>query len=44
MAALGLKSKGNLRKPYIRPAIEKGLVVVGIPDKPTSRNQTHMRK
>ena len=44
MAALGLKSKENLRKLYIGPAIEKGLVVMGMPDKPTSRNQTYMRK
>lgn len=26
------------------PAIEKGLVAMGMPDKPTSRNQTYMRK
>ncbi len=44
MAALGLKSKENLRKLYIGPAIEKGLVVMGMPDKPTSRNQTYRRK
>ncbi len=44
MAALGLKSKENLRKLYIDPAIEKGLIVMGMPDKPTSRNQTYRRK
>lgn len=44
MAALGLKSKENLRKLYIGPAIEKGLVVMGLPDKPTSRNQTYVKK
>lgn len=44
MAALGLKSKENLRKLYLGPAMEKGLVVMGLPDKPTSRNQTYMRK
>ena len=43
MAALGLKSKENLRKLYIGPAMEKGLVVMGMPDKPTSRNQTYIR-
>ena len=43
MAALGLKSKENLRKLYIAPAMEKGLVVMGMPDKPTSRNQTYIR-
>ena len=44
MSALGLKSKENLRKLYIGPAIEKGLVVMGMPEKPTSRNQTYMKK
>ena len=43
MAALGLKSRENLRKLYIGPAMEKGLVVMGMPDKPTSRNQTYIR-
>lgn len=43
MAMLGLKSKENLRKLYIGPAMEKGLVVMGMPDKPTSRNQTYIR-
>ena len=43
MVALGLKSKENLRKLYIGPAIEKGLVVMRMPDKPTSRNQTYVR-
>ncbi len=44
LVALRLKSKEKLRKPYISPAIEKGLVVMGMPDKPTSRNQTYMKK
>jgi len=43
MAVLGLKSKENLRKLYIGPAMEKGLVVMGMLDKPTSRNQTYVR-
>lgn len=43
MIALGLKSKENLRKLYIGPAMEKGLVVMSIPNKPTSRNQTYIR-
>lgn len=44
MAALGLKSKENLRKLYIGPALEKGLIVMGVPDKPTSRNQTYIKR
>ena len=44
MAALHLKSKETLRKHYINPALDMGLIVMGIPDKPTSRNQTYIRK
>lgn len=44
MSALGLKSKENLRKLYINPALEKGLIVMSIPDKPTSRNQTYIKR
>ncbi len=44
MTALGLKSKENLRKLYIGPALEMGLIVMGLPDKPTSRNQTYRKK
>jgi Fic family protein len=44
MMALHLKSKETLRKNYINPALEMGLIVMGIPDKPTSRNQTYIRK
>ena len=43
MTALHLKSKETLRKNYINPALEKGLIVMGIPDKPTSRNQTYIK-
>lgn len=44
MAKLGLKSRDNFRKQYLNPALEKGLIIMGIPDKPTSRNQTYIRK
>ena len=44
MSLLGLKSRENLRKLYITPALEKGLIVMGLPDKPTSRNQTYVKK
>ena len=44
MNALELKSKENLRKLYIGPALEKGLIVMSMPDKPTSRNQTYLKK
>ena len=44
MTALGLKSKDNLRKLYLKPALEKNLITMGLPDKPTSRNQTYIKK
>ena len=44
MTRLRLKSKDNFRKLYLNPALEKGLIVMSIPDKPTSRNQTYIRK
>lgn len=44
MERLRLKTKDNFRKLYLTPALEKGLIVMGIPDKPTSRNQTYIRK
>ena len=44
MERLDLKSKANFRKLYLLPALEKDLIVMGIPDKPTSRNQTYIRK
>lgn len=43
MAGLGLKSKETLRKNYINPAIELGLIRMTIPDKPNSRNQRYVR-
>ena len=44
MKTLQLKSKDNFRRLYLNPALEKGLIVMGIPDKPTSRSQTYIRK
>ena len=44
MATLKLKSRDNFRKLYLNPALDKGLIVMGYPDKPTSRNQTYIRK
>ena len=41
---LGLKSRDNFRKLYLLPALEQGLIVMSIPDKPTSRNQTYIKK
>ena len=44
MAKLKLKSKDNFRKIYLNPALEKGLIIMGIPDKPRSRNQFYIKK
>ena len=44
LSMLELKSKETLRKHYINPALDSGLIIMGLPDKPTSRNQTYIRK
>ena len=43
MKKLGLKSRDNFRKLYLLPTLEQGLIVMSIPDKPTSRNQTYIK-
>ena len=44
MELLGLKSKETLRKNYINPAIELGVVRMTLPDKPNSRNQRYVKQ
>lgn len=44
MEALGLKSKETLRKNYINPAMELGLIKMTLPDKPNSRNQRYAKQ
>lgn len=44
MEALGLKSKEALRKNYINPAIELGLIRMTLPDKPNSKNQRYIKQ
>lgn len=44
MEMLRLKSKETFRKHYMGPALEMEAVVMSIPDKPTSRNQTYIKK
>lgn len=43
MEQLGLRSRDNLRKNYINPAIELGLVKMTIPQKPNSKNQRYVK-
>lgn len=42
--ALGLKSKETLRRHYLGPALSDGLIVMSMPDKPTSRNQRYIKR
>lgn len=44
MEALSLKSKEALRKNYIKPAIELGLIRMTLPDKPNSKNQRYIKQ
>lgn len=44
MERLKLKSKETLRKNYINPAIEAGLIKLTIPDKPRSKNQMYYKE
>lgn len=44
MKQLGLKSRDNFRKLYLTPALEKELIIMDKPDKPTSRSQKYIRK
>ena len=41
---LGLKSKETLRRNYIDPAIESGLIDMTLPEKPTSKNQRYRKR
>lgn len=43
MKKMNLRSKDNFRNLYLNPALEKGLIVMSIPDKPRSKNQTYIR-
>ena len=43
LTLLGLKSRQTLRMHYLDPAIREGLVVMTIPEKPSSRNQRYRR-
>lgn len=43
MEKLGLKSKEGFRRNYLRPAIEKNLIRMTIPEKPNSRNQRYVK-
>lgn len=44
MEMLGIKSRETFRKNYMNPALELGLVVRTIPDKPNSKNQRYIKR
>lgn len=44
MAKLSLKSRDNFRKLYLLPALERGLIAMSVPEKPTSRKQAYIRR
>lgn len=44
MELLGLKSKETLRKNYINPAMELGVIRMTLPDKPNSKNQRYIKQ
>ena len=44
MKLLNIKSRETFRKHYLNPALELGLVIRTIPDKPNSKNQRYVKK
>lgn len=41
---IGLKDKNNFKDNYLTSLLEKGLIVMTIPDKSTSKNQKYVKK
>ena len=44
MEMLGLRSRDSFRRLYLNPALDKGMIVMSIPENPTSRNQSYIKK
>lgn len=44
MNYVGYKNRTRFTRDYITPMVEKGLLYMTIPDKPTSRNQKYISK
>ena len=44
MLRLGIKSKETLRGTYLNPAIDNGLIIMTLPDKPNSKNQRYIKQ
>ena len=43
MEKLSLETGDSFRKRYRMPALERKLIVMGIPDRPADRNQTYLK-
>ena len=44
MEYVGYKNRTRFRRDHIKPLVEKGLLKMTIPDKPTSKNQKYISK
>ena len=42
MNYIGYKNRTRFRRDYIKPLVEKGMLKMTIPDKPTSKNQKYI--
>ncbi len=43
MKCLGYKNRRRFARDYIEPLLKQGVLIMTIPDKPTSRNQKYVR-
>ena len=44
MDILGLSHRASFRMHYLNPALERGLIIMTIPDKPNSKNQKYKKR
>ena len=44
MNSLNIKTKETLRASYLNPAINNGLIIMTLPDKPNSKNQKYIKQ
>ena len=44
MEKIGYKNRTRFRRDYIKPLVEKGILKMTIPEKPTSKNQKYIAK
>ena len=44
MEKVGCENRPRFRRDYIKPLVEKGILKMTIPEKPTSKNQKYIAK